>query len=87
MKILGIKLQHPSQNDLVLTAFFVIAISVFESILDVYHLIPSGIGWPTVVAVSTGAILASFGVSIASHGWRAVVVLAAASSIVWCFVF
>lgn len=83
MKVLGIHVKHPSQSELAFAAFLIAVIAGICVALNAYNVIHDTMVWTTVAGLSTGVILNAFGVSVYSHGWRALLLIVAVASVVW----
>lgn len=81
--ILGIQVKHPTTRDLVLVAAYIVGIAVIGAAGNRFGFIPAHVIAPATSALVAGAILSAFGISVAKHGWRALVLVVAAASLFW----
>ena len=86
MTFFGIEIKHPSPGELALAALFIALVAVIGGLLNIQGIVAAQTIWPTVAPVATGTLLSAFGVSLASHGWRAAVVMVAVGSIIYLLV-
>ncbi len=84
MKLWRMEIRHPQSRDLVLLAIVIALIAGIGAGLSSAELIREEIVWPTTVALSTGAVMSGFGISIAKYGFRALIcVVVAGMFLVW----
>jgi len=74
MKLLGVEISHPSPRNLGLAVFIILMFLVINLVLSASKDDSLDSLFPSLAAVSIGAISASFGISPAK-GWRACVLL------------
>ena len=86
MTFFGIEIKHPSTSELALAALFIVIVAGMGVLLYSQGIVAAQTIWPTVAAVTTGTLLSAFGVSLASHGWRAAVLMVAVGSIIYLLV-
>ena len=81
MTFWGMEIRHPQPRDLALAALCVVVFAIIGVVLVAIGMLRAESVWPMVLALSTGAILAAFGISVARHGLRAIVVIAVVGAV------
>jgi hypothetical protein len=79
--IFGIEIKRPSFGELALLAGWTALISVIVTALNKVSVVPAEAVWPALCAVVGGSIVSAFGISIFKDGWRALVLIILAASL------
>lgn len=81
MILFDIEIRHPTTNELIFLAGFVIFVTVLGYVGYALEIFSNHIARMFVSAASIGGVLSSFGVSLIKHGWRAAVIYFIVASI------